>query len=120
MELVKKCPICKSSYYGRRDKKFCSTTCKSDYHHRLRRNTAEATIKIDRILHRNRSILLELMGKNRAQVKVPLLHLEQRRFNFNYVTKYHVNTQGKTYNHVYDFAWMTFSSDEVLIVKRRT
>jgi len=30
----------------------------------------------------------------------------------------HTNKQGKTYFHLYDFAWMEFSDDSILIVRR--
>jgi hypothetical protein len=113
------CPICKKSIVGRSDKKFCSMICKSEYHRRLINSTNEATRRIDTILHRNRSILLEMMGKNRQQIKVPLIQLEKRKFNFNYITKYIINSQGKTYNYVYDFAWMTFSTNEILIIRSK-
>jgi len=38
--------------------------CKIYYHHQLRKVTKEATRHIDEILHRNRSIRLEIMGKH--------------------------------------------------------
>lgn len=85
----------------------------------MREHNSQAISGINRILSRNRSILLEVMGKNRSQIKVSTLVLEKRKFNFNYITKYTVNSKGKTYNHVYDFAWMNFSSDETLIIRKR-
>ena len=36
-----------------------------------------------------------------------------------YITHYYKNSQGKTYNYVYDFAWMEFSDNEILIVRKR-
>ncbi len=111
------CPICKKPVVGRSDKKFCSTACKSNYHQRLSAHTEKATARIDKILHRNRSILQELLGKRRVQIKIPLIELESKKFNFNYITKYHINNRGKEYRYVYDIAYMTFSKDEVLIIR---
>ena len=105
--------------YGRTDKIFCSIKCKSSYHRQLRAATKKITIGIDKILHRNRSILLEVMGKHKTQNKIPITVLEKKKFNFNYVTKYYVNSKGKTYNYVYDFSWMTFGDNEVLINRRK-
>ena len=105
---------------GRQGKIFCSVQCKSNYHYQLRRVTRDVTTAIDKILHRNRSILLEIMGKYKTQSKVPILVLEKKKFNFNYITKYYINSKGKTYNYVYDFSWMTFSDNEVLITRRKT
>ncbi|MFK7809221.1 MAG: hypothetical protein AB8F74_15565 [Saprospiraceae bacterium] len=117
--MKKNCKICKKEFTGRTDKIFCSTACKNDYNLRLRRATATAAKKIDEILHRNRSILLEIMGKHKVQIKTDRMTLDKKKFNFNYMTGYSINSSGKTYHHIYDFSYMTFSDQEVLIVRRR-
>ena len=113
-----KCRMCKNPMKGRSDKLFCSLACKNDYHVRLRQVTNKATTDTDTILHRNRSILLEVMGKNVRQKKIDRAVLDKKKFNFHYITGYYFNNKGKMYNYVYDFAWMIFSDKEVLIVKR--
>lgn len=113
------CKMCKISIVGRSDKKFCSIECKNNYHFRLRKNTETIAKKIDVILHRNRSILLELLGKDTYHKKLKRLTLAKKKFNFKYMTHYNVNKQGKIYHHVYDFAWMEFSDDQILIVRRK-
>ena len=115
----KKCKICSKMIVGRKDKLFCSIKCKNYYHINLRRVTNEVAINIDRILHRNRSILLEIIGKNAIQKKVNRIVLEQKKFRFNYLTHSYVNSKGKTFHWIYDFAWMSFSDDEILIVRKR-
>jgi len=75
--------------------------------------------EIDTILHRNRSILLEILGKHKTQIKVNRIVLEKKKFRFKYHTHINVNKNGKTYHHLYDFAWMEFSDDEILIIKRK-
>lgn len=117
--MKKKCPMCKSEYFGRSDKKFCSVKCKSLYHYKLEKVTSKATKRIDKILHRNRSILLELMGKTALSKKVPLTALVDKKFNFKYITKFYVNNRGKTLHHVYDFRWMEFSDEHVMIYRTR-
>lgn len=114
----RKCKMCPNPITGRRDKVFCSVRCKSDYHEKLTKVTSIATEKIDKILHRNRSILLELMGKNGVQKKIPKLELDQKKFNWTYITHYHINSQGKMVHFIYDFSWMTFSDQEVLIRRK--
>jgi len=116
---MKKCKICKKNVHGRSDKLFCSISCKSRYHHSLSKVTKEAARHIDTILHRNRSILLEIMGKKRLKLKIKRIILEKKKFRFKYHTHSHINSNGKTYNHIYDFAWMEFSDDEILLVRRR-
>ncbi|MGB1247336.1 MAG: hypothetical protein ACPG4Z_00515 [Chitinophagales bacterium] len=114
-----KCKICKTDLRGRQDKMFCSTACKNYYHTNLRRVNRAATVEIDKILHRNRAILLELMGKQKVQRKVERILLDKKKFNFKYHTHIHKNSASKIYHYVYDFAWMSFSTDEVLIVRKR-
>ena len=94
---------------------FCSLRCKTIYHEKLSNVTQIASKQIDKILHRNKSILLELMGKNSSQKKLDKKFLDAKKFNYTYVTHYHVNSQNKMVNYVYDFSWMIFSDQEVLI-----
>ncbi len=113
--MPRKCKMCSNTVKGRSDKIFCSVACKSEYNHKLAKATINATTRIDGLLHRNRSILLEIMGKNAIQKKIPRDILDQKKFNPSYITHYHINKQGKFVNYVYDFSWMIFSNQEVLI-----
>ncbi len=58
------------------------------------------------------------MGKNKVQLQINRMVLEKKKFRFKYHTHSNTNSRGKTYFHVYDFAWMEFSDEKVLIVKR--
>lgn len=113
------CKICKVEIKGRRDKVFCSVACKNEYHIELRRSTQAATSFIDNILHRNRSILLEVLGNNSTSKKVDRKVLDKKKFNFKYHTHSYVNSKGKRYHYVYDFGWMEFSDQEILITRKR-
>ncbi|MCF6350546.1 MAG: hypothetical protein L3J23_05885 [Flavobacteriaceae bacterium] len=114
-----KCKICKIIIIGRTDKVFCTVRCKNLYHKKLRAVTDVAVKNINIILHRNRSILLEILGKYKFQLKINRIILEKKKFNFKYHTHYYINTKGKLYHHIYDLAWMEFSDDEILIVRKR-
>lgn len=116
MEL-KKCKICSKKVVGRSDKKFCSQRCKNYYHINLQKVTKEATEAIDVLLHRNRSILLELLGKKSTKLKFNRILLEKANFKFKFHTHTHVNSVGKTMHYVYDFGWMEFSDNTILIVR---
>lgn len=111
--------MCKTEINGRRDKIFCSVRCKSDYHEKLTKVTLTASEKIDKILHRNRSILLELMGKNGLHKKIPKIEIDKKKFNWTYITHYHINSQGKEVRYLYDFSYIIFSDQEVLIKRVR-
>jgi len=57
MDIKTNCLNCEKNFFGRSDKKFCSTTCKNRYNYQLKKETKDITKTIDGILHRNRIIL---------------------------------------------------------------
>ncbi len=114
------CKVCDSYIVGRSDKQFCCIDCKNAYHIDLRKGTAVAVQKIDKILHRNYAILLELMPKNAATIKVDRKILDSKNFNTTYYTRLYKNSRGKIYHQVYDYAWMEFSDGEILIVRNNS
>jgi len=115
-----KCKLCKKLFKGRSDKKFCTIRCKSKYHKLLAGTTDVATSKIDKILHRNRSILLEIIGKKKVYAKVSKDLLDAKNFNYTYLTSYHLNTRNKMINYVYDFSWAIFSDNQIAIRRLKT
>jgi len=117
--MEKKCKVCKKIIRGRTNKIFCSTDCKNYYNKQLRFAAKQAAIQINEYLKRNYSILLELLGKNKIQIKVYRNILEQKKFRLKYHTHSPINSKGKTFHYIYDIAWMEFSDDEILIVKKR-
>jgi len=117
--MIIKCKICKKEVEGRADKKFCSATCKNYYHIHLRHASKQAAIRINEYLKRNHGILLELLDKNKTQIKVCRNVLEDKKFRYKYHTHTHLNSQGKTFHYIYDLGWMSFSDDEILIIRQR-
>ncbi len=113
--MKKTCKMCPNIIVGRSDKVFCSVDCKNEYGIKLRQVTTKATRQIDNLLHRNRSILLEILGKNKKQIKISKSILDKKKFNYTYITHYHINSHGKTVFYLYDFSWMLFSDQEILI-----
>lgn len=93
--VARTCRMCKTTFKGRSDKLFCSIACKNEYHVKLRRATAKVVRETDKILHRNRSILLEVMGKNSRQKKKDRLVLEKKKFRYTYYTGTYLNSRGK-------------------------
>jgi hypothetical protein len=114
----RKCKICQAKLLGRTDKIYCSIKCKNYYHVRLRQATAKAVKETDKILHRNRSILLEIMGKESTQKIVNRKLLDAKKFNWHYVTHYHINSKNKQVHYVYDFSWIIFSNQEIIIRRK--
>jgi hypothetical protein len=104
---------------GRADKLFCSVKCKNTYHKKLRFASVKAAVRINEYLKRNHGILLEILGKNKQQLKVHGNVLADKRFRFTYHTHTRTNKQGKVFYYIYDMAWMQFSDDEILIIRAR-
>lgn len=117
--MKKKCKICGKTVVGRSDKIYCSGYCKNKYHKKLRYITKIAAMEINGYLKRNYAILWELLGENKTQVKIYRNVLAGKKFRFRYHTHLHVNSRKKTFFYIYDLAWMEFSDDEVLIIRKR-
>jgi len=115
--MLQHCKICKKKIVGRRDKLFCSIDCKNVYHYKLNQATKKVTGKVDSILHRNRSILLEIC-KRKKQIKVKREVLDDKNFKYDFITGFHTNSKNKFVHHVYDFSWLIFSDETVLIFRK--
>ena len=111
------CKLCQGPVVGRSDKIFCSIPCKNEYHIRLRRATARAVRSTDKILHRNRSILLEIMGKKARQKKVHRQLLDQKKFNYHFYTGTYPSAPGLCYFRVYDFLWKELPAGTIHILR---
>jgi hypothetical protein len=103
---------------GRSDKKFCSTDCKNAWHADQRRSTRDAEAETDAYLHRNREILATLTG-GASKVELDRLALTRTGFKYEYHTGIYLNKEGKMYRIVYDYAWMDFSGQKILIVRKK-
>lgn len=114
------CIVCKAIIRGRTDKKYCSKMCSNKFHAEKRKKLLpESVLLTNRILLKNRSILQGFFeGEKRKKVKVDKLVLSKLGFNFKYITGIYYNRERKRYHYVYDFAWMEFSTQEVLLIKK--
>jgi hypothetical protein len=113
----KQCKQCKILIKGRSDKCFCSSKCKNEFNNDLKKRTRLVTEEIDGYLHRNRIILNQLMNHPTKQV-VDRLILVREGFKFDYFTGIHINKENKMYRFVYDYGWMDFSDQKVLIIAK--
>jgi hypothetical protein len=113
----KNCLYCSTTIVGRSDKIYCSLDCKNKDAYTKRQNTMSATKEIDGYLHRNREILEILMGTSNKETFDRLV-LSRAGFKFNFFTGLHVNKENKTYYIVYDYAWMTFTDQKIMIIRK--
>lgn len=116
--MEKKCQNCGTPLHGRSDKKFCSIACKNVFNFAQRQATKSDVKEIDAYLHRNREILITLMG-NSVKETIDKSILTRAKFRWEYMTGIYWNKEGKMYRLIYDFAWMDFSDQRVLIVRKK-
>ena len=115
------CIVCNKPLKGRKDKKYCSLDCKNSYHLNMRYKMRNVIRPVDRLLHRNLEILNELWQEAGTLKFIVAIHrLERKGFKFNYYTSSYQNLKGKYYFYVYNFKWMKFGDEQVMIVKRQS
>jgi hypothetical protein len=115
--MKKNCKNCQKEMVGRADKIYCSLACKNASNNDLKQKTREITKEIDSYLHRNREILALLMGMAKNETFDRLI-LVRAGFRFEYMTGIYTNKENKRYHIVYDYAWMEFSDQKILIVRK--
>jgi hypothetical protein len=70
-------------------------------------------------LLRNREILATLMG-NSVKETFDRLLLTRAGFRWEYCTGIYLNKEQKMYRLVFDYAWMEFSDQKILVVRKKT
>jgi hypothetical protein len=115
--MKKLCQACHQQFIGRSDKSFCSIECKNGFNNQRRKETQNVVKEIDGYLHRNREILATLMPSQKKEMFDKLI-LTRAGFKWEFCTGIYINREGKTYHIVYDYAWMPFSDQQILIIKK--
>ena len=78
------CPQCGAAFQGRSDKRFCSDSCRCDYHNEKRRRQEKQLRQVNRILAANWRLLSQLVRL--GKYAVPQAELAARDFNFGVYT----------------------------------
>ncbi|MDX1653167.1 MAG: hypothetical protein R3277_11780 [Brumimicrobium sp.] len=112
---TKKCLYCESTFEGRINKKFCSTSCKNNFHNEEYRSTNSVVFNLDKILHKNRAVLKDMFSVYRS-APVALNVLKARGFDKNYHTHTFHAPSGEKYIMVYDLGYKLSVDDQVRIV----
>lgn len=113
---LKTCVHCKNEFEGRRNKKFCTITCKNSYHNEEYRQANANVYSINKILTRNRNILKDLFQVYRSSaISLEVLH------SYGFKTKFHTHLfnapSGDRYTMVYDFGFKATIDNQVQIVE---
>ena len=111
------CPVCKTEFTGRVDKKFCCDQCRNTYNNRLNQEEINYSRLINKILKNNRNILNCFHKKNLHKIHKDKLF--QNGFNFDYLTNIYKTKTGKIYYFCYDLGYYYNDEDYCIIVEKK-
>ncbi|MCC6384340.1 MAG: DUF2116 family Zn-ribbon domain-containing protein [Bacteroidia bacterium] len=113
------CMECGEPLKGRADKKFCDDACRSNYNNRQNSDSSAILKTINNTLRKNRKILESFAGRE-GKAFVSKSRLVDAGFHFRYFTHSYLTKKGTTYKIIYNYAYLPFDNDQVVIVKWET
>lgn len=111
------CQSCRQILQGRTDKKFCDDGCRNNFNNQQNSVVNKEVRCINRVLKRNRAILLSLLPAGKQQRIVSKENLLLEGFNFSYSTHQGVGPYGSSYQICYDIGLMGLENSEYLILR---
>jgi predicted nucleic acid-binding Zn ribbon protein len=109
------CPECGKEIVGRKDKQFCSDSCRNNHNNAVNKDSTNLMRNINNALRRNYKILGELNPKETAKVEKKVL--VKKKFDFEVYTSVLNAKTGNTYFFVYDLGYCMLNNDMVLVLK---
>ena len=107
---MKKCPVCQNTIKGRKDKIYCSLSCKSARQYEQRQDQEARYYKIDRQLKKNRTILKRYNKIGKTTLRKEVLIAEG--FDPQFFTSYWKNKNGQVYLFCYEFGFLALKEGE--------
>ena len=107
----KLCLHCGKELFGRSDKLFCDTYCKSAYQYKQRKQNEQLYFEIDRQLKINRKVLKKYNRQGKTVIRKTTLI--QEGFNPKYFTHYWKNRQNKVYLFCYEYGFLSIYEKEI-------
>jgi hypothetical protein len=115
---------------GRKDKKYCSEACKTEYHNKLTEQKREARKqeeeislpdfikKIQDILLHNREIMDAMLRDGEGRKRFEKRDLLGRGFNVKYFTSQAPTTEGEIYCFCFEMGYKDVEDERVIIIRR--
>lgn len=110
------CLNCEELFEGRANKKFCSNSCKNQYHNEKNKEKTEKLLDINKKLHRNWSLLNDMYNVYRSK-PIDIEMLTAAGFEEKFHTHIYKSHVGGIYNFVYDYGWKPYIDNQIQIVK---
>lgn len=111
------CLECGTEISGRRDKRFCSSYCRTTYHNKFNQDVTGVIKATNKILRKNWRILSALNPSGKS--KVSRFELLSQGFDFSYVTSYYQTKAGNTYFFCYDQGYLALADEKYALVKKQ-
>lgn len=111
------CQSCAQVLYGRLDKRFCDDGCRNNFNNQQNSIQNKEIRIINRVLKRNRAILLALLSEGKKPTKVDRECLLLEGFNFRYMTHQEAGPAGQSYQVCYDVGLISLKNREYQIVR---
>ncbi len=109
-----KCLVCGTVIVGRRDKKFCTDSCRSIHHQEQKKDEPDFIKNINKTLKKNRNILSTFNPEGKKTIsKASLINAG---FDFKYSTNHFITKKGTTYYFCYDQGYTLLDDKTVLMV----
>lgn len=119
MQVQKNCLNCGEEIYGRIDKKFCNSYCKTNFHYQRRKSKEPSKFQlIDQQLKHNRNLLKHFNAAGKAFVRKS--ELQKKGFDPKYFTHYWKNPKGEVYLFCYEYGFLAkkeHSIDKYVLVR---
>lgn len=112
----RKCLECGDVLRGRADQKFCSDACRNAYNNKKLGSTTGYMRKINRILKKNHSILLELNPEGKTTTFRNIM--TKHGYNFSYFTHIYKTKTGRVYYFCYDQGFSELENNKIMLVKK--
>ena len=107
---MKECCHCGKPLEGRRDKKFCDSLCRSNYHYdKAKDSNPSFYYKVQNQLRENRRVLKRYNLGGKSTVREDVLLGEG--FDGRFFTHYWKNSKGDTYLFVYEYGFRKISEN---------
>ena len=113
------CQSCAQVLYGRLDKKFCDDGCRNNFNNQQNSIQNKEIRIINRVLKRNRGILLAILSVGEKPTKVDREYLLLEGFNFRYMTHQEAGPAGQSYQICYDVGLISLKNMDYLIVRAK-
>ncbi len=103
---------------GRSDKKFCSVGCKNKFHHPSKNLKGDHIKTVNNFLYQNFQIMESVFrDEKKNKLMVPRILLDKMGFHYAYSTGCYMNNQKKMYRYIYNYAWMEFSDQRLMLIR---